>query len=246
MTLTPKQQWVLDYLRKHAGTFVSPTEIGKAYKRANNEDQSWYDSSYYSGFASPICKALVEKGLATRSPKGQYAADLATGAEPFASVTKAKEQTKTESSELTSDSRTADDARLAYNAANGYVRVAVLPDGNEVYKKKNADGRTWSYYTLRGNVYNTVWNEMFGSKEEFLAIARDLYQMGYEVIVTAVEATGFKYTIGQVIWYMKDNLIHSAKVLSRDNDNGVSYTTLHGTFAEHRVYPTKDALVNSL
>lgn len=247
MKLTEKQQWVLNYIKSKAGTFVSPTEIGTAYKRANGIDHPWYDSSNYSGFASPICKALVQKGLATRSSKGQY---MYSG--PDMVATYVPDKTKEGAVDMpaasgTSDpAKTAEDARLAYNAANGYVRVAVLFGGNELYKKKNSDGKTWSYFTQRGQVFNSVWNEMFGSKEEFIAIAKDLYQMGYELIVTGVEPTGFKYTIGQVVWYMRDNLVHSAKVLSRDNTNGVTYTTVHGTFAEHRLHPNKESLMNSL
>lgn len=247
MKLTEKQQWVLNYIKSKAGTFVSPTEIGKAYKRSQGLDRSWYDSSDYSGFASPICKALVQKGLATRSSKGQY---MYSG--PDMAPTYVPDKTKEGSVGLsaasgTSDpAKTAEDARLAYNAANGFVRVAVLSGGNELYKKKNSDGNTWSYFTQRGQVFNSIWNEMHGSKEEFLAIARDLYQMGYELIVTEIEPTGFKYTIGQVVWYMRDNLVHSATVLSRDNKDGVTYTTIHGTFAEHRLYSNKEALMNSL
>lgn len=247
MSLTTKQQWVLDYLKSKGGTYVSPTEIGKAYKRSQGLDRSWYDSSDYSGFASPICKALVQKGLATRSSKGQY---MYSG--PDMVATYVPDKTKegaigmSAASGTSDPAKTAEDARLAYNAANGYVRVAVLSGGNELYKKKNSDGKTWSYFTQRGQVFNSVWNEMFGSKEEFIAIAKDLYQMGYELIVTEVEPTGFKYTIGQVVWYMRDNLVHSAKVLSRDNTNGVTYTTVHGTFAEHRLHPNKESLMNSL
>lgn len=246
-TLTPKQKWVLDYLKQKAGNFVSPSEIGKAYKRAVGLDRTWYDSSDYSGFGSPLCKALVAKGQAVRNTKGHYqysGPDLAAACVPSEPT---KDKPDLPAGNMSVDqAKTAEDARLAYNAANGYVRVAVLAGGNELYKKKNADGKTWSYFTQRGHVFNTVWNEMHGSKEEFIAIAKDLYQMGYELIVTEVEPTGFKYTIGQVVWYMRDNLVHSAKVLSRDNTNGVTYTTVHGTFAEHRLHPNKESLMNSL
>ena len=61
--LTKNQQAVYDYLKAANGKFVSPTEIG-------NEVGGW---PKHSAWASPICKRLVELGLAKRHKCGWYA-----------------------------------------------------------------------------------------------------------------------------------------------------------------------------
>ena len=73
-----------------------------------------------------------------------------------------------------------------------------------------------------------------------------------------------KYEIGQEVFYLKNNRVHSAKVISRkqvdsthepkDNmdDNAPfgktrkSYHTCHGIFDENNVFPSKDALCRAL
>jgi hypothetical protein len=74
----------------------------------------------------------------------------------------------------------------------------------------------------------------------------------------------FKYELGQLVYYMKDNKVHSAPILSRmlvENlnedwdcteqqkeffkpfgDSDIIYHTCHGTFAEYEIYSTKEEL----
>lgn len=78
----------------------------------------------------------------------------------------------------------------------------------------------------------------------------------------------FRYSLGQTIYYLIDNKIHSAEVLSRsfvDNlhedwnstktqcstfkafgDTGVFYSTCHGIVNEKLAFPTKEELTKSL
>jgi len=77
----------------------------------------------------------------------------------------------------------------------------------------------------------------------------------------------FKYSLGQAVYYLKDNKVHIALILSRkyvDNVNlvipstsnpkvdmqfgssGISYATCHGEFKEHQVFISKEALKDSL
>jgi len=268
---TVKQQWVLDYLAKQPNVYVSPTEIGKAYKKANGLDKAYYDSSDYSGWASPHCKSLVSKGLAVRSSRGQYMfvkqADLTT-APPENAVA-----TGTTGTPNKSVQRLNEDERLEYNKKNGFIRVAVLANGLEIYKKQNAAGG-WTYFGESNAIFSTLWDSVIGTKEEFAAIAKDLYNMGMLIIVTSVENAGlkrvapdYKYEIGQLVFYMKNNLVHSARVLSRANTensdinavtaaqkeafqrfgpNSTIYSTCHGEFQEKDVFPTKEDLFKSL
>lgn len=272
-----KQQWVLDYLAKHPNVYVSPTEIGKAYKKENGLDKSYYDSSDYSGWASPHCKALVSKGLAVRSPKGQYMfvkhADLTTAPPENAGASGVAVATGTTGTSTKSIQRLNEEERLAYNAKNGFIRVAVLSNGLEIYKKQNAAGG-WTYFGESNAIFSTLWDSAIGTKEEFAAIAKDLYNMGMQFIVTSVENTGlkrvapdYKYEIGQLVYYMKNNLVHSARILSRvhrENSgidavtatqkelfqrfgpNCTAYSTCHGEFQEKDVFPTKEDLFKSL
>lgn len=70
--LTPRQRWVLDYLKKDCnGAFISPSNIGSMYgKLVLNK------SGLHSSTGSPICKELVELGLVERNSKGHYRAIL--------------------------------------------------------------------------------------------------------------------------------------------------------------------------
>lgn len=72
----------------------------------------------------------------------------------------------------------------------------------------------------------------------------------------------FKYEIGQLVWYMKDNCIHSAKVGARviqevdpafqntRAGNGWSpkllYGTIHGNWREDQVHCSVDDLLYAL
>ena len=78
----------------------------------------------------------------------------------------------------------------------------------------------------------------------------------------------FKNKIGQIVYYLKDNKIHSAPVLSRmivENDsdfmvhtdeqkkffnrfgkNREKYATCHGEFFENQLFISKEEVVNSL
>lgn len=75
------------------------------------------------------------------------------------------------------------------------------------------------------------------------------------------------FEINQLIWYMQDNKVHSARVLSRmiiENspmeahnkeqrefyqrfgEAGVTYATVHGTYGQDRVFGSKQDLLDSL
>lgn len=249
--LTSKQQWVYDYLTARSGQYVSPSEIGKAYRRAKGQDHSWYTSSDYSSVGSDACRALMRKNFVLRSNKGHYKAVLGSSHQSSPTVAKpisAEIATpNVAGTAKTMPVRDPEEARRAYNAANGYIFVAKLSNGTEMYKKQNTDGKTWTYYNQQGAVYNMIWNEMICTKEELVTIAKDCYQMGHDIIVTAATGTGYKYTIGQLIFYMKDNLLHSAKVIDKDSVNGlITYRTIHGVFEESRCYASKEALIATM
>lgn len=272
-----KQQWVLDYLAKQSNVYVSLTEIGRAYKKANGLDKVYYDSSYYSGWASSHCKALVSKGLVVRSPKGQYMffkqADFTTAPPKNAGASGVAVVTGTTGTPTKSIQRLNEEERLAYNTKNGFIRVAVLSNGLEIYKKQNAaDG--WTYFGESNTIFAILWDSAIGTNEEFAAIAKDLYDMDMQLIVTSVENTNlkrvapdYKYKIGQLVFYMKNNLVHSARILScahsensdidtvtatqkeffkRFGPNCTVYSTCHGEFQEKDIFPTKEDLFESL
>jgi hypothetical protein len=250
-TLTAKQKWVLDYLTARPGIWVAPHEIGRAYRKATNTDVSWYDSSAYSGFASPHCKTLVKLNLIQRNPKGKYmffkgtkveSNDVLRKAVPIAPAPMQKPDS-VESHEA---------ARLQYNEKNGYFRVAILSNGLELYKKKNAAGG-WTYYGESCAIFSPLWDECIGTIEEFRAIALDLYSMGMRIIVKSIEPTGFKYQVGQTIFFFRNNLVHSAPINERIGKNGngsiprtVVYGTKYGEIEEFLAFPTKEALLKSL
>lgn len=77
----------------------------------------------------------------------------------------------------------------------------------------------------------------------------------------------FKFKLHQKVYYIKDNKIHSAPILSRmyvDNHinetytaqqydlfnsfgpTGIRYSTVHGEFGEHQLFPTKEELKNGI
>ena len=60
--ITKTEQFVFEYLQKRAGKWISPTEIGNAYK-----------SGYHSSWASPKCLKLVKIGAIERNEDGHYA-----------------------------------------------------------------------------------------------------------------------------------------------------------------------------
>lgn len=62
------QKWIIEYL--HGKGFTSPTQIGRAYGDSIHGNNSFH--SYHSSWASPKCKALVDKGNLERNDKGHY------------------------------------------------------------------------------------------------------------------------------------------------------------------------------
>ena len=78
----------------------------------------------------------------------------------------------------------------------------------------------------------------------------------------------FLYDLGQVVYYLNNNVIHSAPILSRmyvDNahsdwactdkqkqfferfgESKIVYATCHGEFTEDKVFPSKEELAKSL
>jgi len=77
-----------------------------------------------------------------------------------------------------------------------------------------------------------------------------------------------KYSIGMMVFYMHENKVHSAEILSRmvvDNimpftnatpqqrdaflrfgNSAVQYSTVHGIYEEKQLFPNKPALLESL
>lgn len=78
----------------------------------------------------------------------------------------------------------------------------------------------------------------------------------------------FKYELDQLVYYMKDNRLHSAPILARkaienhgdfdarDPDqrhlftpwgrSGIEYRTCHGFYKEHQLYASKEDLASAL
>lgn len=76
--------------------------------------------------------------------------------------------------------------------------------------------------------------------------------------------------VGQLAWYMKDNKVHSAKIMAKATvenmpdaekiastpeqkkiytpfgNAGVEYSTIHGIFPDDKVFESKEALLKSL
>lgn len=66
--------------------------------------------------------------------------------------------------------------RIKVNNEKGYILVKELPNGLELWKKKNEVGG-WSYYGESCGIFGMIWDDCLGSKEEFLAIAEDCYKI---------------------------------------------------------------------
>lgn len=68
MALTQSQHLALKYLEGKCPEFVSPTEIGREVgKQLGKEGR-------HSSFGTPLCRKLVDLGLAVRNNVGHYAA----------------------------------------------------------------------------------------------------------------------------------------------------------------------------
>lgn len=76
---------------------------------------------------------------------------------------------------LFKDKITTDKDRIAENAKKGYILVANI-DGLELYKKENA-ASGWSYFGESCAVFGLIWDNCLGSKKEFIAIAKDCYNL---------------------------------------------------------------------
>jgi hypothetical protein len=258
MAINSKQQWVLDYLTKNAGRWISPSEVGEAFRKAHQTWSQMQSKSNHSAFGSPLCKSLIPINTKVkRSVKGTYMYDVTgnignttaanntgTVAPNVKSVTKAivsKPEAVTPAT-----GKSTEDARIAYNEANGFIRVCILPNGLELYKKRN-DAGGWTYYGESGTVFTTLWDECTATRDEFLAIAKDCYGMGEQMIVKAITPTGYKYQLDQLVWYFKNNLVHSARITIRTKPAETAmYETAHGVFEEHQLFPTKESLIRSL
>lgn len=66
--------------------------------------------------------------------------------------------------------------RIKENLNKGYILVKTLSNGLEVWKKKNPFNQ-WSYFGETCGIFDMIWDETIGSKEEFLAIAKDCYNL---------------------------------------------------------------------
>ena len=69
-----------------------------------------------------------------------------------------------------------DEKRIKQNAKNGYILVKVLQNGSELYKKSNGVGG-WKYYGESCDVFTIVWDDALSTKQEFIAIAKDCYNL---------------------------------------------------------------------
>jgi len=66
--LTKKEQWMLDYLKKHKGVYVSPTKVGMDY------GAQVIGSFCHSSTASPVLLRLAQHGYVERNENGHYKA----------------------------------------------------------------------------------------------------------------------------------------------------------------------------
>lgn len=251
--LTFKQQFAFDYLKKNASQYISPSVIGREYRIAIGTNYYYLTSSDYSSVGSDVCKTLVKKGLAVRNNKGHYKVILRSSSPTATFPAEVSEQAfKPEVEDLNTNKNIEsqedfDQARYLYNKSNGFHFVEKLPNGNEIYKKQQEDG-SWIYYGQSGEIYNPIWNSAICTKSELIAIAKDCYKMGYEVIVTGIQKQDeYRFEKGQTIFYMKDNLIHSASILFQTlKDGEAAYETIHGVFKEADCFESKIELIDSL
>jgi len=65
--LTPKQQWMLNFLKVHSNEFVSPTYVGRSYGH-----YVLNTPGHHSSTASPTLLKLTKMGLIERNKKGHY------------------------------------------------------------------------------------------------------------------------------------------------------------------------------
>lgn len=57
-----------------------------------------------------------------------------------------------------------------------YILVTVLSNGYEIYKKANGAGG-FTYYGESCGDFVQLWDDCLGTKEEFIAIAKDCYNL---------------------------------------------------------------------
>lgn len=69
-----------------------------------------------------------------------------------------------------------EEERIEENKAKGYILVKVLGNGLELYKKENPAGG-WTYFGESCAIFGAIWDDCLGSKEEFIAIAKDCYNL---------------------------------------------------------------------
>jgi uncharacterized ferredoxin-like protein len=67
--LTQSQHLALKYLESKCPDYVSPTEVGREVGK-----QMGKEKRHSSSFGSPLCRKLVDLGLAVRNDAGHYAA----------------------------------------------------------------------------------------------------------------------------------------------------------------------------
>ncbi|EPP9373565.1 hypothetical protein PZF67_005270 [Pseudomonas aeruginosa] len=66
--LTQSQHLALKYLESKCPDYVSPTEVGREVGKQMGKEKR------HSSFGSPLCRKLVDLGLAVRNDAGHYAA----------------------------------------------------------------------------------------------------------------------------------------------------------------------------
>ena len=70
---TPKEQWLLSFLREQDNDhFLSPSYIGAEYGKFKHPGNSPVPHSYHSAAVSKTLLRLVRFGLVERSSKGHY------------------------------------------------------------------------------------------------------------------------------------------------------------------------------
>jgi hypothetical protein len=62
----------------------------------------------------------------------------------------------------------------------------------------------------------------------------------------------FKYNVGDLVYYLVDNKVHSARITSRNYyeqyglEPNIYYTTIHDSFSEDRIFSNVDELLVDL
>ena len=67
-------------------------------------------------------------------------------------------------------------SRIEENRKRGYELVVTLPNGLELYKKKNAAGG-YTYYGENNGFHVAIWDDCIGTEEELIEIAKDCYKL---------------------------------------------------------------------